>query len=133
MLLKSEYSGSSILAFITPYSFKDAEAIVQGMGQYMHISILPVYKFSIHPDFFCFFQNMLLLKTEITKMESQLPPPKGGGFEFGCKPTIVMQLLNLPPPPPPPPRGGGVYIFSFPPPVGGGEVGGGVVLLHLDA
>ena len=55
MLLKSEYSGSSILAFITPYSFKDAEAIVQGMGQYMHISILPVYKFSIHPDMHCFF------------------------------------------------------------------------------
>jgi len=113
MLLKSEYSGSSILAFITPYSFKDAEAIVQGMGQYMHISILPVYKFSIHPDFFCFFQNMLLLKTEITKMESQLPPPKGGGFEFGCKPTIVMQLLN-PSPQPSPARGEGVLNISPP-------------------
>jgi len=60
---------------------------------------------------------MLLLKTEITKMESQLPPPKGGGFEFGCKPTIVMQLLN-PSPQPSPARGEGV-LNNFPPLMGG--------------
>lgn len=37
-------------------------------------------------------------------VSSQLPPPKGGVFKFGCKPTKVIQLLN-PSPQPSPARG----------------------------
>jgi len=39
--------------------------------------------------------------TNLINSISQLPPPKGSSFEFGCKPTKVMHLLNPSPQPSP--------------------------------
>jgi hypothetical protein len=50
MLLKSKYCGTSVFAFITANAFEDSQAVVQGMSEDVHISIIPVHKLSIKPD-----------------------------------------------------------------------------------
>ena len=60
MLLESEYRRFSILAFVAPDAFKYPQTIMKGVRQDVDVGIIPVYKFSMHPDFFTLFHDILL-------------------------------------------------------------------------
>src|SRR3989344_780279 len=71
MLFEPEHSRPAVIASITSYAFKYPQSIMEGMGKYVDIGIVPVYEPSVHPDFFCFFHSMLLLKSGKRKEETE--------------------------------------------------------------
>jgi hypothetical protein len=52
MFLKSENGGTIFFGIVTTNSFKNSQAIMQGMSEYMDVGFVPGNQFSIHPDFF---------------------------------------------------------------------------------
>src|SRR4030042_6210102 len=85
MLIKPEYC-SAFSGFIAPYSFKNTETIVEGMGKDMHSSILPAYQLTIHPYLFCLRYHEILF-IPIYRIQSQSHLLRGAYTEY-LKPIL---------------------------------------------
>ena len=62
MFLQAENGRSVIFGIVATNAFEDPEPVMQGMGEDMDIGFVPGDHFSIHPDFFRFFQESLFME-----------------------------------------------------------------------
>ena len=62
MLGKTEDRRTAVLAGVAPNALKHADAVVEGMGEYMYRGLGPGDKLAVHPDFTVFHAVLLCKK-----------------------------------------------------------------------